>query len=78
MVAEAIENLENEDTHCCNMCGKRIKWDDNIWINSNFGICQDCYDRYYSEFPEDVKGDIEDWDYTPKARKYLDSVGSSY
>lgn len=62
------------DGHRCSICGKPMEWDDNIWINSSFGVCQDCYEK----IPEDVRENISDENYDEKTKKYLDDLGAIY
>lgn len=69
-----IDQLGEENVHCCSICGKPMEWDDNIWINSSFGVCEECYDT----IPEDIKLNIEEENYDEKTRKFLDDLGASY
>ena len=69
-----IAELGEENVHCCSICGKPLEWDDNIWINSSFGVCEECYDI----IPEDIKLNIEEERYTKETRKFLDDLGASY
>ena len=71
---EMISQLGEENVHCCAICGKPLKWDDNIWINSSFGVCQDCYDG----IPKEIRENIEEENYDEETRKYLDEIGASY
>ena len=66
--------MANTPIHCCSICGKPLKWDDNIWINSSFGVCQDCYNN----IPKKIHKNIEEENYDEKTRKYLDNLGASY
>lgn len=71
---EMIDQLGEENVHCCSICGKPMEWDDNIWINSSFGVCQDCYDS----IPEEIRENIAEEKYDEETRKYLDNLGASY
>ena len=52
-----------------------LEWDDNIWINSNFGVCEDCYNK----IPQRIKDKIEEELYEEEeVKNYLDSVGAIY
>ena len=71
---ELIAQVGEENVHCCSICGKPMEWDDNIWINSSFGVCQECYDS----IPEEIREKIEEECYDEETRKYLDDIGASY
>lgn len=71
---ELIDEFGEENVHCCSICGKPMVWDDNIWVNSSFGVCQECYDA----IPGDIRLNIEEERYTKKTRKYLDDLGANY
>ena len=71
---EMINQLGEENVHCCSICGKPMEWDNNIWINSSFGVCEECYDT----IPEDIKLNIEEEHYDEETRKFLDDLGASY
>lgn len=65
--------LGEENVHCCSICGKPMEWDDSIWINSSFGVCEECYDTITK-----IKLNIEEENYDEETRKFLDDLGASY
>lgn len=69
-----MEAKLNKDIHCCNVCGKELQWDENIWINSSFGVCEDCHDK----IPENINLDIQEERYTEEVKNFLDELGASY
>jgi len=72
---ELVSKVGEENVHCCNICGKPLEWDDNIWINSNFGVCEDCYNK----IPQRIQDKIEEELYEEEeVKNYLDSVGAIY
>ena len=52
--------VAEEDSYSCDICGKRHKWDDIVWLSSSYGVCEDCVDK----IPDDIRQKIEDdvWD----------------
>ena len=58
----------------CHICGKDMPWDDLIWINSSFGVCENCYDI----IPEHINQNIEEENYDEETREFLDNLGAIY
>lgn len=61
-------------THDCNICYRTMDWDDLIWLNPNFGVCERCYD----DIPDKVKDDIREEYYTVNTIHWLDMAGANY
>ena len=68
------DNFEKVEVHHCNVCGKPLAWDENIWLNSSFGVCSDCHDK----IPEYINIDIQEERYTDQVKKFLDDLGATY
>lgn len=68
------DDYEKVEVHHCNVCGNPIAWDDNIWLNSSFGVCADCHDK----IPEYINIDIQEERYTDQVKKFLDDLGATY
>lgn len=60
--------------HHCNVCGRTMYWKDFIWINSNFGVCEDCHNK----IPQDINEEIQEENYNEKVAKFLNEIGASY
>lgn len=74
VIMENQEDYEKVEVHHCNICGEPLAWDDNIWLNSSFGVCADCHDK----IPEYINIDIQEERYTDQVKKFLDDLGATY
>lgn len=64
----------DKNKHCCNICGKELPWDNLIWINSSFGVCEHCHGK----IPQHINEKIQDEDYDEETRQFLDNLGANY
>lgn len=72
VVDETKESKEN--VHLCNICGKETEWDDAIWINSSFGVCENCINI----IPDEIRDNIEEEHYDNITTYWLLSRGASF
>ena len=77
MLQEENPDLYHEllgHTHHCNICGKEMKWDDNIWVNGGFGVCEECH----SKMPKDINEKLQEEDYDKTVLEYLHDIGATF
>ena len=63
---------DDEDTYSCEICGRRHKWDDLVWLNSSYGVCEHCDKKIPKEIRKKLLEDIWDLDVDMWSEKISD------
>lgn len=51
---------KEKETYHCDVCGKEIDWNDVLWVNSSFGVCDECLEKIPRAIHQKISDDILD------------------